>query len=254
MNTFFRCLSVEILKTRRTLALVLTVLAPLAISLMTLGMYLQHPDYYINSAGDLPWKQFGETTLVYWSLLMLPLFITLEAALLANLEHSQKNWKLLYTLPVQRSAIYGSKLTVLVLLMAITTLCLLAWTILFGFLLQVINPAFGFSTAIPWVYFLRLASLIFISSWFLISFHLWISVRTSSFVAAIGAGIVATIIGLFLFGEEIAFYYPWTIPGIFAIDLAQKDLTHWLSLSIGCLGSFPLSTAALLDIRHIDTN
>jgi lantibiotic transport system permease protein len=252
MKTFFRCLSVEILKTRRTLALALTVLAPLVIALLMFAMYLQHPDYYMKSAGGSPWKQLGETMLVYWSLLLLPLFITLEAALLGGLEHSQKNWKLIYTLPVPRWAIYTAKLVVLIGLIAFSSLVLLLFMPVLGSLLQTIQPAFGFDTPIPWADLLRLALLSYLAAWFLMAFHLWVSVRFPSFVVAVGVGIVATIFGMFLFGEDIASFYPWTIPGMFSLDLAQRNITQWVSLSIGWIGSLPLIVGAIIDIQRKD--
>jgi lantibiotic transport system permease protein len=250
MTTFLHCLSAELLKLRRTLALALTVLAPLVIAILMFAMYLQHPGYYLKQAGDAPWKQLGEMMLTYWSLLMLPLFITLESALLGHLEHSQKNWKLLFTLPAPRRAIYLAKLVVCQGLIAISTLVLLVFMVLLGQLLQAIEPAFGFGGAIPWGHLLWLGLLSYLASWFLIAFHLWISVRASSFVVAVAAGIAATIVGVFIFGQDLASVYPWTIPGTLSMDLAQEGITRWVSLAIGWLGCIPLVLAALWDLRR----
>lgn len=252
MNTYFRCLSAELLKTRRTLALWMTLLAPLVIALLTFAMYTQHSDFYMKNAGFSPWKLLSETMLTYWSLMMLPLFITLETALLGQLEHGHKNWKLLYTQPVPRWGIYAAKLTASLGLLALSTWVLLAITVGLGGLLQLLEPDFGFNQPIPWGGIFRLALLSYLAAWLLVSIHLWVSVRFPSFVVAVGVGIAATIFGMLLFGDEAARFYPWTIPGIFSMEMAQRDLVQWVSLGIGWLGSIPLTLLALRDVRRIE--
>lgn len=252
MKVFVRCLLAEMQKIRRTLALALTFLAPMVIVLLMFAMYTQHSSFYLETAGSSPWKQLGETMLVYWSLLVLPLFITLEAALLGQLEHAQKNWKLIYTMPVPRWAIYCSKLAVCTLLIALSTVILLGLMVILGNILQVLQPEFGFDSPIPWDILLRLALLSHLASWTLIAFHTWISVRSPSFVIAVGIGIAATIAGVFMFGEDVASFYPWTIPGMFALDVSQKDLTDWISLGIGWLGCIPLTVAAVVETGRRD--
>ena len=71
----------EMLKTRRTLALLLTVIAPTVIVVFVVAFYFQRQDFFRPVAGGNPWNQFSQLILVYWNLLMLPLFITLETAL-----------------------------------------------------------------------------------------------------------------------------------------------------------------------------
>jgi hypothetical protein len=252
MNVFLRCLSAEVLKLRRTLALAMTVVAPFVIALLTFAIYNQYSDHYIRAAKNAPWKQLGEMMLTYWSLLMLPLFITLETALLGNLEHAHKNWKLIYTLPVPRWALYMAKLVVCMGLIAISTLTLLIYILLLGNLLQSINPAYGFDSVVPWEQFLRLGLLSYLASWLMIAIHLWLSVHTSSFVIATGAGIAATVVGVFMFGHEVASFYPWTIPGTLSLDLAQQGITQWLALATGSLGSLPFILGALFDVNTRD--
>ena len=246
------CLRAERIKIHRTLAFAMTFIAPAAIIVLVLAMYTRHPAFYIQTAESSAWKLLGENVLVYWSLLMLPLFITIESALLGNLEHSQKNWKMIFTLPVRRSRIYLAKLITSIELIALSMVILFGMLLLLGAGLQIYIPEFGFDFNIPWCYLGKLFGLSFLASWLLISFHLWLSVRTPNFVLAISVGIIATILGLFIFGEDFAAYYPWTIPGTFSIDMAQKSITQLVSLGIGWLGSILFAILAMVDIQHRD--
>jgi lantibiotic transport system permease protein len=56
--------------------------------------------------------------------LALPLFITLEVALLAGLEHGQDHWKDLFVLPIPRWTIYTAKLATAALLLALSLVLL----------------------------------------------------------------------------------------------------------------------------------
>jgi hypothetical protein len=79
-------------------------------------------------------------------------------------------------------------------------------------------------------------------------------VRFPSFVIAVGVGIAATIFGMLVFGNDAAQFYPWTLPGVFSMDMAQRDVTRWLSLAIGWLGSIPLVALAIWDVRRMEIN
>jgi len=251
MNTLIRCLSAETLKFRRTLALALTFLAPLIIALLIFAMYGQYSEFYMQSAEGNPWKQLVDMCLVYWSLIMLPLFITLETGLLANLEHSHKNWKLIYPTPNPRWAVYAAKQIIAMALLALSLSIMVALTVLLGVVLQGFMPEFGFDAPIPWQDILLVSGLSYLASWFLISFHLWVSTRYSSFVLAMVVGIAGTIPGIFLFSDDIASYYPWTLPGLVVMN-GTKALFQWLPLLLGCLGGVVMAFVGGWDVTQRD--
>ena len=104
-----RALYAEQLKVKRTLALWLVPLAPLVIIALQMAIVLQRPEYYRQKDPTSAWIDYGGQTVFLWAILMLPLFITLETALLANLEHGNGQWKHLFALPIPRNAIYAAK-------------------------------------------------------------------------------------------------------------------------------------------------
>jgi hypothetical protein len=84
MLALYRALSAELLKTKRTLAFWLTLLAPLPIILLALINFMQ--DYEWLKREEL-WPTLIHNVFVLWNLLLQPLFITLETGLLNALEH-----------------------------------------------------------------------------------------------------------------------------------------------------------------------
>ncbi len=225
-------LKAEVLKLKRTLAFWLVFLAPAVILLLQLAMYFDHAEFYLKDESN-PWMNFNQTMLVYWSFMMLPLFVTLETALVSNLEHSQHNWKLLYVQPIQRWVIYMAKQLINLALIAISMLILIGLMFAGGLLLYSIFPQYNFNQPFPWLWTLKLSAMVFVSTWLIISVHMWISARWPSFIAACAAGISATVIAVFAFGSDYAGIYPWTIPGIVAMDtLAGPELATTLAIGI----------------------
>ena len=103
--TLLRALHAELLKLKRTMALKMVVLAPGIVVLLLLFVASQAPFSTVrrNAAGG-EWMGLAYTHLLFWTVLMLPLFITLEAALVAGLDHAENQWKSLFARPVPRWA------------------------------------------------------------------------------------------------------------------------------------------------------
>ena len=95
-------LAAETLKMKRTLALSLTFLAPLLVVALNFVIYWQRGST-LAPQQDNVWIRLTQNNLVLWDLITLPLFVTLQTALLGGLEHTQKNWKHLFALPVARA-------------------------------------------------------------------------------------------------------------------------------------------------------
>jgi len=227
-------LRAEFLKTRRTLALALTIIAPAVIVAFVTGFFYLEPNRSRAVPGENPWESYSQIVLVYWNMIMLPLFITLETALLAHLEHGQRNWKLLFTQPVPRWSVYAAKLVVALAWIALSFAALLALLVAAGGVLQVVNPGYGFNAPVPWESLLRIAALSYLAAWFMIACHLWVATRWQSFVVAMGVGIAASIFTVFLFGEDAAAYFPWSVPGTLAYG-TPDPATVSLAMAI-CLG------------------
>ncbi len=233
MTSLLIALRAETLKLKRTLSLGLIFLAPAVILLLQIAMYFDHAEYYLNTEGLNPWKNFNQTMLVYWSFMMLPLFVTLETALVGHLEHAHHNWKLLYVQPIPRWAIYAAKWIVNVALIALSMFLLLGMMLLGGSIVHAVYPEYPFEMGFPWLWTLKLLGAAFAASLLIIGVHVWVSLRWASFVVACATGIGATVAAVFAFGSDYAVYYPWTIPGMVATGVNGLEQTTCLLIGLG---------------------
>jgi len=248
MTAFFRVLSAELLKTKRTLAFWLTLLAPLPIILLALINFMQ--DYEWLKREEL-WPTLIHNVFVLWCLLLLPLFITLETGLLNALEHNNKMWKQLYALPMPRWAVYASKQIVALGLIGLSNIALAAMTVGVGLLLRVLRPQLSFSAPIPWTPLVQSAALGYLAACLILSLHLWVSARWPSFVAAMGTGIVTTVAGVVVINSEWAKVYPWTLPGWVVKGNLQGEAIA-VSLAIGLVGGIVIALMGGWDVSRRD--
>lgn len=222
-----RALSAERLKLKRTLALLVAPIAPLAIIALQMAMVIDRAKLRAASDPAREWLGYGSQCILLWLLLMYPLFVTLETALLANLEHSSRQWKHLYALPVPRPALFVAKYAGALVLLAISMAALYFFTIASGLSLRVILPGWGYELPVPWIELLRQIAMAFATSLLLISIHTWLALRSANFVLPIAVGIVAMVTSVMLLQSEINLWYPWTMPAVVARYVSEgQDMTR----------------------------
>jgi hypothetical protein len=250
MNALARALSAEALKLKGTLALWMCLIAPgvvvalyvLQISFAKLPVPATPPDPVAA------WTMYSKSVLGLWAFLMLPLFVTLEAALLAGLEHGERNWKHLLAMPLPRGAHYLAKLLALAGLVGLAFLALVALIPLGGLLLPVVKPAFGIAGPPPWAYLLATIGQAYLASLLVVALQCWIAVRWQSFTVAVSIGMSATVMG-FLIGQSERFghWYPWSMP---VQVLAGKGQWTDFVMIAGALGFVVAGALALADFRR----
>ncbi len=246
-----RTLRAEWLKMRRTLALWLVPIAPLVIVALQFAIVLEREDYYRQQQNVDAWAQYGEQMVFLWTLLMLPLFITLETALLGGLEHGNHQWKHLFALPIPRSAVYAAKQISAMVVVGLSMVALFAYLVLSGLALQAFTPGLGFEAPVPWVQFLRYVGLAYLASWLTISIHTWVGLRWHSFAVASAVGIVAMVVAVVLFQSDWSQWYPWTMPGVITYSLAE-GLKPWAELAVGSLGGVAVAFLGGWDVTRRD--
>jgi hypothetical protein len=249
MIALSRAISAEILKIKRTLALWLAFITPLAIvGLMFVASLLQqrNTDPDVNA-----WDGFSQLIFLFWSLLMLPLFVTLETALLSELESTEKHWKHLFALPIPRSVLYIAKLLVGAGLIALSTMVLWGGILVAGTSLRWLKPGIGFDFSIPWFETLQTAFLTYLAAWLIMALHTWISLRWRSFTLSVGVGMIATVIGVFITvgSEKWARFYPWMLP-----SMAMGNDSHIVLqvLMLGIIGGIVVTIAGCWDMIRQD--
>lgn len=191
-------------------------------------------------------------SLLLWDLLMVPLFVTLQTALLGGLEHSSKNWKHLFALPVSRRAIYGAKQLVALALIGLSTPVLWACVMGAGLLLRLVKPGIGFERAVPVWSIIQFALLSYVCSWLIIAIHTWIAMRWPSFVVAMGVGVALTIVAVIVLQSKYNVYYPWTLPAVVTRQAIVDGQLNYLALVCASLGGIVAAVLGALEFTRRD--
>ena len=224
MIALVRALHAELLKLRGTLALWMCLVAPATVAVLyVLQMTFMDYDGRTVAAPADAWRMYAQSVMALWTILMLPLFVTLEAALLAGLEHANQQWKHLLALPMPRSAHYLAKLIVLAAVVALAMLALCVCIPLGGWALQWLQPRFGIGGPPPMAMVASLAAKAFCASLLMVALQGWIALRWRSFTVAVATGMTATVMG-YLIGQSARFghFYPWAM----ALQVMASEPKH----------------------------
>jgi hypothetical protein len=237
MSELFRVTQIEVFKLRRTLALWSSLLVPAAVIVMTMVLNLSRSrgtEFVLDHPNGWDTLMLDQT-LVLWCFVLLPLFVALETALLAGLEHRENTWKQLFALPVRRWTIYVSKLVVGMALVCLSSLVLAVGTAFQGWLLLKFRPDLGVTYPIPWnLIILRNFGFVPVVL-LLLAIQLWVAIRWRSFTVPMSLGIAGTLIGVMLLrtlknsistpsGPLMASLFPWSLPYVMITPLANSSL------------------------------
>lgn len=246
-----RALLAEQLKLRRTLALWLAPLAPLVIVALQVAIVVERPDYYrAMDVGD-PWLEFGGQIVFLWTVLMLPLFITLETALLGQLEHANQQWKHLFALPIPRGAVYAAKHVGGLAIIGLSMIALYIYLPVSGWALEAVFPGLGLDRPVPWGTFFQYMAAAYLASGLIIAIHTWVALRWHSFVVASAAGIAAMVVAVVVMQSDWSTWYPWTLAGlaVFGLEEGSDVLPQILA---GSLGGLAFAVLGMWDVTRRD--
>lgn len=242
MSYFFRCLSIEALKTKRTVYLAGVVLLPLALGFLNF-LLLTGAAMNYNYAQPGGWVHFEHNTITFWSLLVFPAVLILLTAFIAHQEHDAKHWRQLMCLALPKTALVLAKEVMVIGLALLSCLTLWVGNIVWGWLFSLLRPELGLS-----IQRIALADMLAPYLWILafsmviLAFHFWLSMHVQNFVLSIGCGFALSLAGAFT--HKIAIWkmiFPWALPSL------VYTATSWPEVYTGLLYSgvgFLLITAA----------
>ncbi len=251
--TLTRALHAETLKLKRTLAFKMVILAPVAVVLLTLFLASQAPFSTLRRTGGAThvdaWGPLARVNLQFWGLLMLPMYVTLQTALIAGLDHTDNQWKALFARPVPRWTFYVTKLIVVLAMAAVSTAILVASVLAEGLLLHWYDPGLGFGGAAPVGLIASQAAGMTTLAFLYLTIQHWVSLRWRSFSVAMGFGIVAMVTGfamLLAAGPYGAWpqYFPWSLP---MLVIARQPQNIAAVMLICGIAGIAISFAGCLD-------
>ena len=237
-SSFAVALAVEAAKLRRSLALLLALVAPLLIAVFVFFNLLR-------AKQPMPWDMTLQTSAAIWAFFMLPMSATALTALVAHTEHGPRAWDYLRALPVPRWHWYAAKALGVLGVIAAMSAVLAGLTLLAAEAAAWIKPAIAPTGSAHVADYLTLLGRIFVASWLLVAVQLWIALRYASFVPALATGIGGTFFAVVATSAKIGVVLPWQIP---VNQMASDPDRALLALAIGGLGG---SIALLAMLRHL---
>lgn len=207
--SLFRALHAELLKLKRTLAFRVIFVLPFLVATLQFFIAWRTKKF---PPGFSVWDTMPLSSLQIWAVFMLPLLITLETALLNGIEHSDRQWKHIFALPVPRYSIYFAKVIVAQALVLVSTFILAGLIVLAGMAAMELRPELANSGPAPYGWIAKYAALVWLASWLIIAIHTWVSMRWSGFPIPLGTGIAGTFFALFAASASVGKYYPWLLP------------------------------------------
>jgi hypothetical protein len=239
MTELTRAVSAESLKLKRTLALRLAVIAPLFIVLLQLGVYLVRGEH-VERAATNHLAGFARGIVTLWTLLFLPLWVTLAASLSASLDHSDNHWDQLFALPMRRWPFYAAKWVIVCGLVVLSSICLPLFAVAAVEILKQVRVEWR-GAALPWRLLLSGVSRSCGACLLLLSLQCWLSLRWRSFLIALGVGIAGIMAGIILISAPMRYLslYPWT-----AAAAAASPREPLLALVWGMCGGLAIAAIA----------
>ncbi|MCF6194777.1 MAG: ABC transporter permease [Kangiellaceae bacterium] len=198
-----RLIQIELIKTKRSLALLMMVLSPLVVVLVNILIFIKSDGGMIADRG---WSLYWLQNYSMWAYFMMPLYIALITALLNGIDHNSCGWRYMMSLPLKQSHLFIAKFILAWIyiqganiILFISVLMTIVTFDLFGYVGQ---DLLSFSTSISLLY-ASVASLAIIAIQHIVS---W---RWKNIVVPLGLGVIATMSIVQFSSSEYWALDPW---------------------------------------------
>lgn len=201
-----RALSADFLKIRRKGIWFLIFLAPLGLVAMQALNFGLRFDYLMKRYADDPW---GGLLKNISGFVPIALFLgcTLVSSLVANVEHQLSSWKQLLALPISRTAVFGAKFLLCLLLLSVSCILLPIATIILGLV-------FGFAlNGIPLADLARIGFFPLFAALPLLALQLWLSLTYRNPSLPVSLGVVLSLVSPFTLDLSEWFPLNWPVFG-----------------------------------------
>lgn len=246
MRDLYRLVSTEFLKLKRTLALRLAFTIPVLLTVFVVG------GAYARSAAT-PTKDsligFAQLTLTLWSIVVLPFYAALIAALVAAIEHQHDNWQHLLALPVNRRSVYVAKWVSASSLLLIASLTLPIAVSVAAEGLRILKPGWMLADR-PTTMVFRGALLSYVAAGLVFSIQMWISLRWRNFIPGLAVAVGALVCMFALIPRGAGVFgnvFPWSLP---AMAMAPHNTYRTLAVIWGGFGGTLAAVLAWFDLSR----
>lgn len=255
MTPLLFALRAEMLKIKRTLALWLVVIGPLAVVIFATLLFVQARQFVDSETN--PWLMIGNNSFGMWAVLAMPLFIALETALLGQLEHGNGGWKRIFAQPNPRWATYFAKQVVTLGVIGLSQIALIAEILLAVLLMRALNvhPIVNYDVPIPWGALAKAGLFSYVAAWLMIAIHTWVGLRWHNFAVAIAVGVIAAVAGFMAVNSELGWYFPWSMAALSSTAALRPEVDAQLlplALMLSIAGTLIVSLLGNWDVTRQD--
>ena len=205
----------ELLKTKRTSSVWLSVIGAAFIPSLCFLAYYFKPDGAVKRLAAEPWK----IHLFYgWQALnsfLFPMYIVLLCTLIPQIEYRNNTWKQVFSSPQSFAGIYFSKFLIVHFIILFFYLLFNVFMMLSGVAVNLLNDKFTFlQHPVDWKELMRLNFKTYVSVLGISAIQYWLSLRFKSFVAPVGIGLallISALIAMNMRWEDI-YKHPYAHP------------------------------------------
>jgi hypothetical protein len=228
----------ETIKQKRSLSWAVIALAPLLMFIFNFMIGLS--GYYGTKAnGSEIMDTILNNSLNLWALIMLPVALSLLAALNANVEFCNNQWKHIYSLPIPTWKIMSVKWVINIALSAIAHFLHFALMITAGFILVTIN-GHSFAGAVDYVYLFQHIFIIFLGSIMIVTIQTILALIFDNFLLVMSLGTGLMISNYFIAQSRFGYLSPWAHP-MRLNRFMSEDPYFWPLIAVNTLGSLILA-------------
>ncbi len=242
-----RLLTVELLKIRRSLALMMMFAIPLMVATLNALILVRRHGVHMIRAEHWDFYWLGSTGL--WCYFMLPLYIALITSLLNGHEHKHQTWRLMLTLPVTQLQLFVVKACLAWLfVLGASAILALGTTLGAGVLILFGASARGAFDFAPLPFLAKLA----ITSLPVLAIQHALSWRLQNLFAPLALGVIATMGITQMGGSKSWIWYPWVYSLMAVNGSDHVNQQHALMLSAGVGAVLFAASAWYLTRREVE--
>ncbi|MCM3703857.1 ABC transporter permease [Paenibacillus macerans] len=220
-----RALSADFLKIRRKGIWFLIFLAPLGLVAMQALNFGLRFDYLMKTYADDPWGGLLKNISEFVPIALF-LGCTLVSSLVANVEHQLSSWKQLLALPISRTAVFGAKFLLCLLLLSVSCILLPIATVILGL-------AFGFApSGMPLADLARIGFFPLFAALPLLALQLWLSLTYRNPSLPVSLGVVLSLVSPFTL--DLSEWFPLNWP-VFGYEGPHREWFVALGIAVGAV-------------------
>ena len=242
----------ELLKTKRSASVWLTVLGALFIPGIFLLMYLSRPDIFAPQLTFAPWRQHFLRGWQSVSAFLFPMFVILICTLIPQIEYKNNTWKQVFASPQSIGNIFFSKMVTIHLMILFCFLLFNIFMIGSALVTNLINPHYSFlKSKIDIGFLLKLNLKTYISVLGISAIQYWLSLRLKNFIAPIGIGLALLITALILLQWKHIYKIPYAHPMLTLLSYKGHNRPFIENHELNSIGYFIAFTViGFLDMKY----